>query len=118
MSRYSNTYTWFTTDWLGSRAFREMDWETIGIYRALLDMAYLGGGIPADPKACARLLGKGLTARSKSLARALAEFSQHPTNPELLTHPKVEAALKYKREQSLAGAKGANKRWSTPSLPH
>lgn len=113
-------YTWWPSDYAMDEHVALMSYEQEGVYRKLLDYAWLHGSVPADLALMARLLGKGMTA--KRLARlwpAIAPCWQEQDGR--LTNGRLEREradlIAFRAERSAAGRRGAettNSRWLRP----
>ena len=81
-------FQFYPGDWLGSQRVSLLTLEEEGAYLRLLASCWQHGSIPSDPGMIARLIGKGA---STTLATTLATmFQQHPFNPTLLVHDRLE----------------------------
>ncbi len=81
-------FQFYPGDWLGSQRVSLLTLEEEGAYLRLLASCWQHGSIPSDPDMIARLIGKGA---STTLATTLATmFQQHPNNPALLVHDRLE----------------------------
>jgi uncharacterized protein YdaU (DUF1376 family) len=81
-------FQFYPGDWLGSQRVSLLTLEEEGAYLRLLASCWQHGSIPSDPDKIARLIGKGA---STTLATTLATmFQQHPADPTLLVHDRLE----------------------------
>jgi uncharacterized protein YdaU (DUF1376 family) len=81
-------FQFYPGDWLGSQRVSLLTLEEEGAYLRLLASCWQHGSIPSDPEKIARLIGKG---SSTNLATTLATmFQQHPADPTLLVHDRLE----------------------------
>ena len=81
-------FQFYPGDWLGSQRVSLLTLEEEGAYLRLLASCWQHGSIPSAPDMIARLIGKGA---STTLATTLATmFQQHPFNPTLLVHDRLE----------------------------
>ena len=111
-------YTWWPTDYMADEHVALMTLEQEGIYRRLLDLAWLHGSIPADLPSLARLVGKGLSvARLTRLWPGIApcwtERSGRLVNgrlererADILAYADQQSALAHRRWQKLGTDNG------------
>lgn len=108
---------WWPRDFATDEHVALMTWEEQGIYRHLLDMAWLHGSIPADPAALAKLC-RNIHLRSfrKVWAKLSSRFIATDGNPCRLTNGKLERVRveseDYRKSQSDKGKRGAKARWN------
>ncbi len=111
----------FVQDWMGDVNVQAMTWAERGIYHWLLCQAWQDGGIPADPKILARVLGLSLEEFEAAWEVIGRCWVPHPDDGALLVNPRQErereirAAVSSKRASagSLGGSQA--KRKQTPS---
>lgn len=86
-----------------------------GAYRRALDNAWKEGSVPADPKACARVIGNGCTPK---IAQKVLEmcFVPMPKNASRMVNLKMEKIRKEQEQKyknkSTTGKKNIAKRWN------
>lgn len=101
-------FQFYPRDWLGSMRVAEMSLEEEGAYIRLLCYCWNNGSVPADPEACARVIGKGAC---KAVAiKVLVMFDQHPTESDRLIHERLEEEREKQRlwrEKSAKGGKAS-----------
>jgi uncharacterized protein YdaU (DUF1376 family) len=106
----SPAFQFYPADYLSSQRVQMMTLEEEGAYIRLLCYCWLHGTIPADLDMIARIIGKG---GSTTVARVVqAMFNQHPTNPALLVHERLETERKKQaawREKSAEGGRRSGK---------
>lgn len=81
-----------------------------GAYRRLIDYCWLNETIPNDPTRCARLIGKGATTKIAKVC--LEMFTQHPTDPSLMVHDRLEQEREKQRRNKEARRLAADIRWA------
>lgn len=111
-------YPWYVNDVLTSEAVDMLTLAEEGAYRRALDKAWKKGSIPADPKMCARMIGKQCS--SKIAEAVLSQFIPMPDDPTRMINPKLEIVraeqeTKYHR-RALAGKKGGDAKWHGHSI--
>jgi uncharacterized protein YdaU (DUF1376 family) len=106
----SPAFQFYPADYLSSQRVQMMTLEEEGAYIRLLCYCWLHGTIPSDLDMIARIIGKG---GSTTLARVVqAMFNQHPTDPSLLVHDRLETERKKQlawREKSAQGGRLSGK---------
>lgn len=109
-------YTWWPTDYQADEHVRMMTYEQEGIYRALLDHAWLHGSIPADMTTLVKLLGKGLSARRFAVLWPGIAPCWQPGADGRLVNGRLEREradlMAFRAERSESGRKGAASRRS------
>jgi hypothetical protein len=105
-------YPWYADDILLSERVELMNLAEEGAYRRALDRAWIRGSIPADPKACAKAIGKGCSVKIAEVV--LTMFVPMPNDRTRMineTQEKIRAQQKLKYEtQAAKGRKGAEKK--------
>lgn len=113
----SPAFQFYPADYLSSQRVQMMTLEEEGAYIRLLCYCWLHGTIPADLDMIARIIGKG---GSTTVARAVqAMFNQHPTNPALLVHERLETEREKQaawRAKSAEGGRNSGKLRSAKQL--
>ena len=84
----SPAFQFYPADYIGSQRVQMLTLEEEGAYIRLLCSCWQHGSIPADPEMAARIIGKG---GSRVVAEVVLKlFIQHPSDPTLLTHERLE----------------------------
>lgn len=103
---HSPAFQFYPADWLANAKLAVATLEQEGALIRLLSYAWREGSIPADPKICAMLIGKGAT---EELARVVQGwFNQHPTDSTKLVNERLEKERTKQqkwREKSVEGGK-------------
>lgn len=107
-------FQFYPKDYLSDAKTRAMTFKQRGMYWDLVSHCWLEGGLPADPKEIARILGVSTSARFEKndwpvigkCFRLIDGGHQHP-RLELERRKQSE----HREERSEAGKRGADKRW-------
>lgn len=107
-------YQWYPKDFGSDEHVRLMSYEQEGVYRALLDHAWLNGSIPADLPSIARMLSKGMTPKRlerlwPGIAPCWIEGDGRLTNGRQ-ERQRAESTA-HKIERAVSGTRGAATRW-------
>lgn len=107
-------YQWFPKDYDADEAVKLMTYEQEGIYHRLLDHQALNGGLPADPKAIAKLLPKISVARFLKVIWPALAAKFPPVEDGRLVNRKLERVksnyASYLAQRSIAGQASAQLR--------
>lgn len=118
-------YPWYVNDALTSESIELMSLAEEGAYRRALDRAWKKGSIPADPKQCAKAIGKGCPVKVAQVV--LSMFFPMPNDPTRMVHDRLEQVRaeqesKYLKRSAKATI-AADARWhkdatsNAPSIP-
>lgn len=103
----SPAFQFYPADWLADAKVAMSTLEQEGAYIRLLSYAWREGSIPACPKQCAALIGKGAT---EELARVVQGwFNQSQADDTKLVHPRLEKEREKQRSWSQKSASGGKK---------
>lgn len=112
----SPAYQWYPRDFQADEHVRLMTFEQRGIYRELLDHAWLHGSIPSDLTILSRLLGNGITPRRLGRLWPAIKPCWSGMEPGRLVNARQErdrAELNaFRVERSETGKRGADARWA------
>jgi len=112
-------YKWCASDWVRCETRFNLSLAERGIFRDLLDLHYLEGSIPKNPRVLIGFLGApdGEETFNKSWEKISKLFSEHPSDPDRLVNRKAMEMLreqrKFLKKQKLNGAKGGRPRKPT-----
>lgn len=105
-------YKWHAADWVRCETRFELTLAERGIYRDLLDLHYLEGSIPKNPRVLVGFLAspEEVETFKKSWEKISKLFQQHPSDPERLVNRRAVAMIqeqrKFQKTQRLNGSKG------------
>lgn len=105
-------YQWYPKDILASVRVSEMPADVECWYRRALDFCWVNGSIPAEPKRCAAMIGKGCTAEGAAWVLTMFTTSRKDSTQKIHDRQEVERKKQAanRRKNSDAGKASAEKR--------
>lgn len=105
-------YKWHAADWVRCETRFDLTLAERGIYRDLLDLHYLEGSIPKNPRVLVGFLGAPEETETfqKSWEKISKLFQDHPSDHERLVNRRalemIQEQRKFQKTQRLNGSKG------------